>query len=140
MSSGYQLGIVQEVLLALLAHEPSHPSRVRARLALALGPLAGSVNEGQVYMTLTRLAKAGLVRAEPSPEGARSNRKIYALTGKGHDRVRERGLRTRAGRSPRRPSFTSSWWRRPPPGSPIRSGLSTPSAGSCWPGCARHSR
>ena len=53
MSSGYQLGIVQEVLLALLAHEPSHPYQLRARLALALGPLAGSLNEGQVYMTLT---------------------------------------------------------------------------------------
>ena len=60
-SAGYQLGIVQEVLLALLAKEASHAYELRARLALALGPLAEALNEGQVYVTLARLEKAGLV-------------------------------------------------------------------------------
>jgi DNA-binding PadR family transcriptional regulator len=86
-SSGYQLGLVQDVLLALLAPEPSQAYRVRARLALALGPLADSLNEGQVYMTLTRLVNAGLVRAEPPAAGAPANRKVYALTSEGHGRV-----------------------------------------------------
>jgi DNA-binding PadR family transcriptional regulator len=45
---GYQLGVVREVLLALLAGEASHGYQLRARLALALGPLAGALNEGQV--------------------------------------------------------------------------------------------
>ena len=35
---GYQLRIVQEVLLALLAKEASHGYQLQARLALALGP------------------------------------------------------------------------------------------------------
>ena len=49
------------MLLALLAEEPSHGYQLRARLALALGPLAGALNDGQVYVTLNRLEKAGLV-------------------------------------------------------------------------------
>lgn len=86
-SPGYQLGIVQEVLLALLAQEPSYPYGVRARLALALGPLSDSLNEGHVYVTLTRLERAGLVRSTP-PSGERhGNRKRYALTPAGHERV-----------------------------------------------------
>src|SRR2546421_403419 len=61
---GYQLRVVQEVLLALLAGEPGHGYQLRARLALALGPLADALNDGQVYVTLTRLEKAGL----PEPD------------------------------------------------------------------------
>jgi DNA-binding PadR family transcriptional regulator len=86
-SSGYQLGIVQEVLLALLAPAPSHPSGVRARLALALGPLADSLNEGHVYMTLTRLERAGLVRSRQPGAGPGGNRKVYVLTAAGRARV-----------------------------------------------------
>ena len=62
-SQGYQLRVVQEVLLALLAKEASHGYQLRARLQLALGPLAEALNPGQVYVTLTRLEKAGLVAA-----------------------------------------------------------------------------
>jgi DNA-binding PadR family transcriptional regulator len=60
-SQGYQLRVVQEVLLALLAKEASYGYQLRARLELALGPLAEALNGGQVYVTLTRLEKAGLV-------------------------------------------------------------------------------
>jgi DNA-binding PadR family transcriptional regulator len=63
-SQGYQLRVVQEVLLALLAKEASHGYQLRARLQLALGPLAEALNAGQVYVTLTRLEKAGLVTSE----------------------------------------------------------------------------
>ena len=51
-SRGYQLGVVQEVLLALLAAGASYGYQLRARLQLALGPLAESLNAGQVYVTL----------------------------------------------------------------------------------------
>ena len=56
----------QEVVLALLAKEPSHGYQLRARLRQALGPLGDQMNAGQVYVTLTRLEKAGLVASEPS--------------------------------------------------------------------------
>ena len=57
----------QEVVLAMLAKEPSHGYELRARLRDALGPLGEAMNAGQVYVTLTRLEKAGLVAVERAP-------------------------------------------------------------------------
>src|SRR3954471_1276812 len=80
----------QEVVLAMLAKEPSHGYQLRARLRDALGPLGDAMNAGQVYVTLTRLEKAGLLAAERSPDGSdRSDRKVYALTPDGQQRVAE---------------------------------------------------
>jgi len=80
--------VQQEVVLALLAKEPSHGYQLRARLRQALGPLGESMNDGQVYVTLTRLEKAGEVvseRAAGMPD--RPDRKTYALTPHGQQRV-----------------------------------------------------
>ncbi len=85
--NGYQLRVVQEVLLALLAREPSHGYQLRLRLALALGPLAGTLNEGQVYVTLGRLEKSGLVRSQRVDQTDRPGRKVYELTAGGRDRL-----------------------------------------------------
>jgi DNA-binding PadR family transcriptional regulator len=82
--------VQQEAVLAMLAKEPSHGYQLRARLRQALGPLGEAMNDGQVYVTLTRLEKAGLVTAEQSagrPE--RPDRKMYALTAAGQQRVAE---------------------------------------------------
>ncbi|TDD87953.1 PadR family transcriptional regulator [Actinomadura darangshiensis] len=79
---------MQDAVLAMLAKEPSHGYRLRARLRQALGPLGESMNAGQVYVTLARLEKAGLVAAERSdglPD--RPDRKVYALTPAGQQRV-----------------------------------------------------
>ncbi|MGI8714496.1 MAG: PadR family transcriptional regulator [Solirubrobacteraceae bacterium] len=83
----YQLRVVQEVLLALLAGEAAHGYQLRARLALALGPLAGALNEGQVYVTLGRLEKSGLISSQRVGQVDRPDRKVYALTGAGRERV-----------------------------------------------------
>jgi DNA-binding PadR family transcriptional regulator len=88
-SRGYQLRVVQEVLLALLAREASHGYELRARLQLALGPLAEALNAGQVYVTLTRLEKAGLVSAQRVGRAAGPDRKVYELTAAGRARVTE---------------------------------------------------
>jgi DNA-binding PadR family transcriptional regulator len=80
----------QEVVLAMLAKEPSYGYQLRARLRDALGPLGDAMNAGQVYVTLTRLEKAGLLAVEQSANGAdRSDRKVYALTPAGQQRVAE---------------------------------------------------
>ncbi len=80
----------QEVVLAMLAKEPSHGYELRARLRHALGPLGDAMNPGQVYVTLTRLEKAGLVASERSEGLAdRPERKVYALTPTGQARVAE---------------------------------------------------
>ncbi|BCJ34293.1 PadR family transcriptional regulator [Actinocatenispora thailandica] len=74
--------------MALLAKEPAHGYQLRARLRAALGPLGAELNAGQVYVTLARLEKAGLVSAERSA-GPDRDRKTYALTPAGQHRVAE---------------------------------------------------
>jgi DNA-binding PadR family transcriptional regulator len=88
-SQGYQLRVVQEVLLSLLAKEASHGYQLRARLQLALGPLAEALNAGQVYVTLNRLEKAGLVTSERVGQIDGPDRKVYELTEAGRTRVLE---------------------------------------------------
>ena len=78
----------QEVLLALLAKEPSQGYQLRARLNDALGLLGEEMNDGQIYVPLGRLERAGMVAAWPgSPE--RLDRKVYSLTAAGQSRVGE---------------------------------------------------
>jgi DNA-binding PadR family transcriptional regulator len=80
--------VQQEVVLALLAKEPSHGYELRARLRGALGPLGEAMNDGQIYVILGRLEKAGLVVSEQAaglPD--RPDRKVYALTASGQERV-----------------------------------------------------
>jgi DNA-binding PadR family transcriptional regulator len=78
----------QEVMLAMLAKEPSHGYELRARIRQALGPLGTAMNAGQVYVVLTRLEKAGLVTAEQAGGRAdRPDRKVYALSPDGQQRV-----------------------------------------------------
>jgi DNA-binding PadR family transcriptional regulator len=78
----------KDVVLAMLAKEPSHGYQLRARLRRALGSLGDAMNDGQVYVTLARLEKAGLVACESSaglPD--RPDRKVYTLTAAGQQRV-----------------------------------------------------
>jgi DNA-binding PadR family transcriptional regulator len=80
--------VQQEVVLALLAKEPSHGYQLRARLRQALGPLGDAMNDGQVYVTLTRLEKAGeIVSEREAGMPDRPDRKTYALTAHGQQRV-----------------------------------------------------
>ena len=75
-------------MLAMLAKEPSSGSRLRARLNDALGPLGEDVNDGQIYVTLSRLEKAGFI-ARHGAEAPEAGRKIYGLTATGQERVAE---------------------------------------------------
>jgi len=80
--------VQQEVVLAMLAKEPSHGYQLRGRLQAALGPAGDTMNAGQIYVTLARLEKAGLVtcqRAAGLPD--RPDRKMHELTAAGHHRV-----------------------------------------------------
>ena len=80
----------QEILLAMLAKEPSRAYQLRSRLDDALGPLADGLNAGQIYVTLGRLEKAGLVAFTGTDAAAqRADSKVYRLTPAGHERVSE---------------------------------------------------
>jgi len=79
---------MQDAVLAMLAKEPSYGYDLGVRLRRALGPLGESLNPGQVYVTLARLEKAGLVACERADGQAnRPDRKVYALTPAGQQRV-----------------------------------------------------
>ena len=78
----------QEVVLAMLAKEPSQGYQLRARLDQALGPLGEAMNDGQIYVTLGRLEKAGLINRGIAG-GPSADRKVYKLTPAGQERVTE---------------------------------------------------
>jgi DNA-binding PadR family transcriptional regulator len=74
----------------MLAKEPTHGYELRARLRQALGPVGEDLNAGQIYVTLTRLEKAGLVVSAQNPgQPDRPDRKVYELTAQGQQRVTE---------------------------------------------------
>ncbi len=78
---------MQDPILALLAKEPLHGYELRMRLVRALGPAGSALNPGQVYITLARLERAGLVRSEEVERPGRADRKVYELTAAGRERV-----------------------------------------------------
>jgi DNA-binding PadR family transcriptional regulator len=79
----------QEVVLAMLAKEPSQGYQLRARLNDALGPLGEALNAGQIYVTLGRLEKAGLIELAEDGGPEDRDRKVYLLTALGQERVGE---------------------------------------------------
>ncbi len=79
----------QEAVLAMLAKEPSQGYQLRARMNDALGPLGEALNAGQIYVTLGRLEKAGLVALDDAADPVDPERKVYVLTAAGQERVAE---------------------------------------------------
>jgi DNA-binding PadR family transcriptional regulator len=69
---------VRHSLLALLEHGPRYGYRLKAEFEVATGQI-WPLNDGQVYTTLARLERDGLVKAEAAPDG----QKMYRLTGAG---------------------------------------------------------
>jgi DNA-binding PadR family transcriptional regulator len=78
---------VQDVVLALLAKGPSHGYELGQRLQAALGPWGSAFNAGQIYVTLGRLQRAGLVVSSQVGQAVRPDRRVYELTAAGHERV-----------------------------------------------------
>jgi len=80
---------MRDPILALLAKEPAHGYEVRQRLIDALGPPGQALNPGQVYVTLARLEKVGLVAVEQVSQQSQPDKKVYDLTAAGRERVAE---------------------------------------------------
>ncbi len=57
----------QEVILAMLAKEPTHGYELRARLRQALGPVGEGLNAGQVYVTLDQAGEGRARRLGDHP-------------------------------------------------------------------------
>jgi DNA-binding PadR family transcriptional regulator len=78
---------VQDLVLAMLTARPSHGYELQLRLQAELGPTTPTLNAGQIYVTLGRLERAGLVTIVDRPHDGGQDRKIYELTPAGHERV-----------------------------------------------------
>ncbi len=74
-------------LLALLAKEPAHGYELKNRLEQIFGEAYPSPNIGQVYLTLQRLERAGLVRSQDVIQATRPNKRVYELTPAGREAV-----------------------------------------------------
>jgi len=78
---------MRDMILSLLAKEPAHGYELRQRLMQALGPAGAALNPGQVYVTLSRLERAGLVEAREVAQPSQPDKKVYELTASGLERV-----------------------------------------------------
>ncbi len=75
---------VKQALLALLEQEPMYGYQLRAEFEQRTGA-TWPLNVGQVYTTLTRLERDGLV--EGSGEANDEGHVVYSITAAGHDEV-----------------------------------------------------
>jgi DNA-binding PadR family transcriptional regulator len=76
---------VRPVLLALLAKEPAHGYELKQALEQTFGSAYPSPNIGQIYVTLGRLEKDGLVRSQDVRQTSRPNKRVYELTPAGRE-------------------------------------------------------
>lgn len=70
---------VREGILALLADQPRHGYDLRATFEARTASL-WNLNSGQVYTTLDRLERDGLVHADADPDDPSGRRRLYAIT------------------------------------------------------------
>ncbi|MCM2423780.1 PadR family transcriptional regulator [Streptomyces sp. SID13666] len=74
-------------LLALLAAGPAHGYELKQGLEKLFGAAYPQPNIGQIYVTLGRLEKAGLIAGEDIVQPDRPNKRIYELTEAGRESV-----------------------------------------------------
>jgi DNA-binding PadR family transcriptional regulator len=79
---------IKFAILGLLADRPLHGYELKAAYETELVP-ATQLNYGQVYTTLERLARDGLVAHEVVSQAERPDKKVYALTDEGRRQLRE---------------------------------------------------
>ncbi|MFI1466500.1 PadR family transcriptional regulator [Streptomyces wuyuanensis] len=75
-------------LLALLSRGPAHGYELKQDLEQLLGAAYPQPNVGQIYVTLGRLEKSGLIEGEEVAQSSRPNKKIYRLTDAGTEALR----------------------------------------------------
>ena len=71
---------VRMPLLALLAKEPAHGYELKMLLEQIFGEAYPSPNIGQIYVTLQRLERDGLVASQDVVQQTRPNKRVYELT------------------------------------------------------------
>ena len=70
-------------LLALLASGPAHGYELKQALEQRFGSVLPPLNAGQIYTTLSRLERDGLVDDDAVAQNGRPNKRVYRLTDQG---------------------------------------------------------
>jgi DNA-binding PadR family transcriptional regulator len=70
-------------LLALLASGPAHGYELKQALEQRFGSVLPPLNAGQIYTTLSRLERDGLVDDDAVAQDGRPNKRVYRLTDAG---------------------------------------------------------
>ncbi len=74
-------------LLALLASGPAHGYELKQALEARFGSVLPPLNAGQIYTTLSRLQRDGLVDDDAVAQNGRPNKRVYRLTDAGRDEL-----------------------------------------------------
>jgi DNA-binding PadR family transcriptional regulator len=69
--------------LALLASGPAHGYELKHAFEERFGGLLPPINAGQIYTTLQRLERDGLVSVDDVTQNGRPNKRVYDLTAEG---------------------------------------------------------
>ena len=72
--------------MALLAGDRAYGYEIKQALEAEFGDLLPAMNTGQIYSTLARLERDGLVSGEPVPGDSRGKR-VYRLTDAGQEQL-----------------------------------------------------
>ena len=75
-------------LLALLADAPAHGYELKQALEQRFGSVLPPLNTGQIYTTLSRLERDGLVEDDAVAQNGRPNKRVYRLTEAGRMELR----------------------------------------------------
>ena len=77
------------LFLALLGAGPAHGYDLKRAYDAQFGAIWGPLNIGQVYTTMGRLARDGLVAHETVAQGDRPDKKVYEITDAGRHALAE---------------------------------------------------
>ena len=70
-------------ILAMLASSPAHGYELKRELEQHFGAALPPLNTGQIYTSLARLERDGLVDADRVAQDSRPNKRVYRLTAQG---------------------------------------------------------
>lgn len=78
---------MRHAFLTVLSLGPAHGYELKQNLEQRFGDLLPSINAGQIYTTLQRLERDGLIAGEPV-EGDTRGKRVYAITEAGRQELR----------------------------------------------------
>src|SRR5687768_14595678 len=78
---------MRHTILAFLADAPAHGYELKQAIEQAFGDAWPPINIGQIYTTLARLERDGLVESAHVAQGGKPDKRVYALTGVGRSEL-----------------------------------------------------